>query len=298
MKYGIIFVISILLASCSGKTNEQTKRNIKEVATTESCKESVRSYEFGRYLYGISSSNQVLNGSKLSVSKARETVAESLGVAYEFFPDNECVRVGFKDAEMGTESPYNKDYEKGWMDFEDGVNEETLTSQADESVIKNNMDSVAYVVTTIEENPNIDNQVILATEILLKLKDIASVKNADMGHPSYGEDVVLSRRPNEGTAFMGSQVIYEFEALDKQEYYIYATYASKTKRPVTVCINDDCTLLRNVLSESTGDWFNFKEYILSDSPIRLRQNNRIKILTNENEDLPHIKEIRLMPISE
>lgn len=110
------FRIAIILTfvGCGQKNDSSNTKELK----TEDCKTSIKSYEFGRELYAISSLNQIMGGPSLPVSEARRRMAESIGVSEDVFPNNECVIRGFKDAEMGKESPYNKEG-LGWGNFTD-----------------------------------------------------------------------------------------------------------------------------------------------------------------------------------
>lgn len=96
--FGAIFFVTTILTSCSGKTTEQ-------------CKDDIRAYEFGREMQTLTE----LSGGG-SLSKAIEEYSNILGIDAPYDASNDCVKRGYSDAEDGKDSPYNSEG-KSWTSF-------------------------------------------------------------------------------------------------------------------------------------------------------------------------------------
>jgi len=98
LKKLVTTITFILLISCFGCG-----------VSTDDCKSDVRAYEFGREMATWSS----MRGG-IGLSKSIEEY--NSGVFNSGFEANGCVKRGFKDAQSGTKSPYNKSG-KSWTRF-------------------------------------------------------------------------------------------------------------------------------------------------------------------------------------
>lgn len=109
----------------------------------------------------------------------------------------------------------------------------------------------------------------------------------------YGEHVITNNAPGGRSQY--NKAIYVFNSGKGCLYNLNIEYASLISRPVKIYLNDK--FIREGCSETTGGWFEEDQKILNQAIVECQEGSNILKLERTIE-IPHIKSIRLLNISE